>query len=77
MYQLLKPIPHGLKVMLTEIESHIREVGLEAVRTIATDKVSYTCHTVHVPVCLFILCFSVCLFGCYHLSVYCVCCLYV
>ncbi|XP_062517542.1 cullin-2-like [Corticium candelabrum] len=38
MYQLLKPIPHGLKVMLTEIESHIREVGLEAVRTIATDK---------------------------------------
>jgi cullin 2 len=38
MYQLLKPIPQGLKVMLTEVEGHIREMGLEAVQTIATDK---------------------------------------
>ena len=36
MYKLLKPIEGGLKVMIQQVQSRITQVGLEAVRQIAT-----------------------------------------
>ncbi|XP_065839949.1 cullin-2-like [Oscarella lobularis] len=38
MYQLLKPIPEGLKVILTELESHIQETGLGMIRAVPSEK---------------------------------------
>eukprot|EP00118_Oscarella_pearsei_P017044 m.167647 g.167647 ORF g.167647 m.167647 type:complete len:744 (+) comp38937_c0_seq3:170-2401(+) len=38
MYQILKPIHNGLQVILTELESHIRETGLGMIRAVPSEK---------------------------------------
>ena len=40
MYKLLKPIHSGLGVLIHEVENHIRQSGLEAVKNLKGDNVS-------------------------------------
>ena len=42
MYQLLKPIPEGLKVILTELESHIQETGKGSLLSTHTASTSFS-----------------------------------
>lgn len=42
MYQLLKPIHGGLGVLIQEVETHIKNTGLEAVKNLKGENVSYT-----------------------------------
>ena len=41
MYKLLKPIHGGLGVLIQEVEGHIKQTGLEAVKSLKGDNVSY------------------------------------
>lgn len=41
MYQLLKPIHGGLGVLILEVETHIKNTGLEAVKNLKGENVSY------------------------------------
>ena len=40
MYRLLSPIQSGLGVLIQEVEDHIREIGLSAVKSLKGDNVS-------------------------------------
>ena len=40
MYQLLTPIHNGLGVLIQEIEDHIKQIGIEAVKQLKNDSVS-------------------------------------
>lgn len=40
MYKLLKPIHGGLGVLIQEVEGHIKQTGMEAVRSLKGDNVS-------------------------------------
>ena len=39
MYKLLKPIPNGLTQLVEEVQSHITNIGLEAVKGLKGDNV--------------------------------------
>ncbi len=39
MYRLLHPLPYGLEKLTQEVEDHIKQVSLEAVRSLKGDNV--------------------------------------
>ena len=41
MYKLLKPITNGLGLLVDEVQQHITNIGLEAVRGLKGDNVSH------------------------------------
>ncbi len=41
MYRLLSPIHSGLGVLIQEVEDHIKDMGLTAVKALKGDNVSY------------------------------------
>jgi hypothetical protein len=46
MYTLLKPIHGGLALLVQEVEDHIKTMGMEAVRNLKGDNVSFIIFTV-------------------------------
>jgi hypothetical protein len=43
MYKLLKPVPNGLGLLVDEVQHHITNIGLEAVKGLKGDNVSFLC----------------------------------
>jgi hypothetical protein len=43
MYKLLKPIPNGFGLLVDEVQQHITNIGLEAVKSLKGDNVSFLC----------------------------------